>query len=117
MPVIAMLSRKHCEAVKSGHSSGKKLLDYADIILDNHCPPGDCVIGLDGLEWKTGPTSTVTGAMIMNMLRCEIAEQLLQRGHKPVMLPSHQFVGNMTAEEQLEEYYEAYRQSLAHLYR
>ena len=116
MPVIAMLSRKHCENAKPGHSSGKKLIDYADIVLDNQCPPGDCVVGLDGLEWKTGPTSTVTGAMIMNMLRCAIAERLLTLGHKPVMLPSHHFVGNTSVEDQLEEYYEAYRRSLAHLY-
>lgn len=116
MPVIAMLSRKHCEQAKPGHSSGKKLIDYADIVLDNGCPPGDCIVELPGLEWRTGPTSTVTGAMIMNMLRCSIAERLLARGVKPTMLPSHHFVGNPSVEEQLEEYYEAYRRSLAHLF-
>ncbi|MEZ4682288.1 MAG: sugar isomerase domain-containing protein [Caldilineaceae bacterium] len=80
MPVIAMLSRNHCENAKPGHSSGKKLIDYADIVLDNHCPQGDCIVEIDGLEWRTGPTSTVTGAMIMNMLRCEIAERLVAKG-------------------------------------
>ena len=77
---------------------------------------GDCVHGIEGLDWKTGPTSTVTGAMIMNMLRCETAEKLVARGHKPVMLPSHQFVGNASAAEALEHFYEAYRKSLRHLY-
>ena len=56
------------------------------------------------------------GAMIMNMVRCETAERLLAMGHKPVMLPSHQFVGDTSAEQQLERFYEAYRRSLAHLY-
>jgi len=116
MPVIAMLSLKHCEQSKPAHSSGKKLTDVADVVLDNQCPQGDCVVELEGLEWRTGPTSTVTGAVIINMLRCATAEKLLARGMKPVLLPSHQFPGNTSAEEQLERFYDAYRKSLRHLY-
>ncbi|MEO7650728.1 MAG: SIS domain-containing protein [Bryobacteraceae bacterium] len=116
MPVIAIVSKRHCEQSPPAHSSGKKLIDVADVVIDNHCPPGDCVLELEGLEWRTGPVSTVTGAMIVNMLRCETAERLLARGVKPVLLPSHQFVGNTSAEEQLDRFYEAYRKSLRHLY-
>jgi uncharacterized phosphosugar-binding protein len=117
MPVIAMVSRRHSEQSPPAHSSGKKLADVADVVLDNHAPPGDCVLELDGLEWRTGPVSTVTGAMIINMLRCETAERLLKAGYRPVLLPSHQFVGNTSAGQQLERFYEAYRKSLEHLYR
>jgi uncharacterized phosphosugar-binding protein len=116
MPVIAIVSRQHSERVAAAHSSGKKLVDVADIVIDNHCPPGDCVLEVKGLEWRTGPASTVTGGMIINMLRCEVAERLVARGLKPVLLPSHQFVGNADAAEQLERFYEAYRKSLRHLY-
>lgn len=116
MPVIGLLSKRHCSQSKPVHSSGQKLIDVADVVLDNKTPPGDCVVELEGLEWATGPASTVTGSMIMNMLRCEVAGRLLKRGVKPVLLPSHQFVGNISAEKALEEYYEAYRRSLAHLY-
>ncbi|MCC6861859.1 MAG: hypothetical protein IT158_25025, partial [Bryobacterales bacterium] len=63
-----------------------------------------------------GPASTVTGAMLINMLRVETAQLLLDRGCTPVILPSHQLVGSASAEEQLERFYEAYRKSLAHLY-
>ncbi len=116
LPVIAITSRRHCENSPPAHSSGKKLIDHADVVIDNQCPPGDCLIELEGLEWRTGPSSTVTGAMIINMLRCAVAEKLIARGVKPVLLPSHQFVGNTSAEEQLERFYEAYRKSLRHLY-
>jgi len=116
MPVIGIVSRRHCERSQPAHSSGRKLVDLADIVIDNHCPPGDCVYEVQGLEWRTGPVSTVTGAMIVNMLRCEVAERLVARGVKPEMLPSHQFVGNASAAEQLERFYEAYRRSLRHLY-
>ena len=116
LPVIAIVSREHCESVQPAHSSRKKLTDCAEIIIDNLCPPGDCVLELNGLEWRTGPASTITGAMIINMLRCATADCMLSRGVKPVMLPSHQFVGNTSASEQLELFYEAYRKSLKHLF-
>jgi len=116
LPVIGICSREHCEKSVPAHSSGKKLIDVADVVIDNGCPPGDCVVELDGLDWRTGPTSTVTGGMIINMLRCRTAELLLEKGVKPVLLPSHQMVGNTSAQEQLERFYESYRRSLAHLY-
>ncbi len=116
LPVIGICSREHCEQSAPAHSSGNKLIDVADVVVDNGCPPGDCVVELDGLDWRTGPTSTVTGGMIINMVRCRVAELLLERGITPVLLPSHQKVGNVSAQEQLERFYEAYRRSLAHLY-
>ena len=116
LPVIAIVSRAHCEEAKAAHSSGKKLTDCADLVIDNLCPPGDCVLELEGMQWRTGPVSTITGAMIINMIRCAAAESMLNRGIKPVMLPSHQFVGRTSAEEQLEAFYEAYRKSLKHLF-
>ena len=116
LPVIAIVSKAHSEEAKAVHSSGKKLVDCADLVIDNLCPPGDCVLKLDGLEWSTGPVSTITGAMIINMIRCGAAEALLARGIKPVILPSHQFLHNTSAAEQLDAFYEAYRQSLKHLF-
>jgi len=116
LPVIAIVSKAHSEEAKAAHSSRKKLTDCADLVIDNLCPPGDCVLELDGLEWRTGPVSTITGAMIINMIRCAAAEAMLARGMKPVILPSHQFVGNTSASEQLDAFYEAYRLSLKHLF-
>ena len=116
LPVIAIVSKAHSEEAKAIHSSGKKLVDCADLVIDNLCPPGDCLLKLDGLEWRTGPVSTITGAMIINMLRCGVAEALLANGVKPEILPSHQFLGNTSAAEQLDAFYEAYRQSLKHLF-
>jgi uncharacterized phosphosugar-binding protein len=116
LPVIAIVSKAHSEEAKAIHSSGKKLVDCADLVIDNLCPPGDCVLKLEGLEWRTGPVSTITGAMIINMLRCGVAEALLAKGVKPEILPSHQFLGNTSAAEQLDSFYEAYRQSLKHLF-
>lgn len=54
--------------------------------------------------------------MIMNMIRCGTAERLITKGFTPTLLPSHQFIGNTSAQEQLDRFYEAYRKSLRHLY-
>src|SRR5580692_8042336 len=36
--VIGLLSREHCEQAKPAHFSGKKLMDIADVTLDNGAP-------------------------------------------------------------------------------
>jgi uncharacterized phosphosugar-binding protein len=116
LPVIAIVSKAHCQQSEVAHPSGKKLIDCADIVIDNQCPAGDCVVRLDGLDWPTGPVSTVTGAVIINMIRCATAEGLLKRGVVPTLFPGHQFVRTTAAAEQMELFYESYRKSLAHLY-
>src|SRR5579859_3524190 len=80
LKVIGVVSRVHCEQARPAHASGKKLLDVADVILDNGAPVGDCLLELEGSTSKTGPFSTLGGALVMNMLRCEVAQRLLERG-------------------------------------
>jgi uncharacterized phosphosugar-binding protein len=116
LAVIGVVSRAHCVQAKPAHASGKKLLDVADVILDNGAPIGDSLVTLEQTGQKTGPFSTVGGAMLMNMLRCEVAQRLVERGIEVVFLPSHQFVGSRTVEEQLEYFYTQYARRVAPLY-
>jgi uncharacterized phosphosugar-binding protein len=92
------------------------LIDVVDVLLDNGAPVGDCLVPLEGSPFKTGPFSTLGGALVMNMLRCEVAQRLLDRGIEPVFLPSHQFVGSRTVEDQLEYFYAQYARRVAPLY-
>jgi uncharacterized phosphosugar-binding protein len=114
--VIGVVSRAHCDQAKPAHPSGKKLTDVCDLILDNGAPVGDSLLALEGASGKTGPFSTVGGAMMMNLLRCEVAQRLADRGIEPVFLPSHQFAGSRTVEEQLEHFYAQYARRVAPLY-
>jgi uncharacterized phosphosugar-binding protein len=116
LKVIAVVSREHCARAKPAHPSGKKLLDVADVVLDNGAPEGDTILPLEGSTNRTGPFSTVGGAMLMNMLRCEVAQRLVDRGIEPVFLPSHQFVGSRTVEEQLEYFYAQFARRVGPLY-
>src|SRR5919108_2765161 len=99
--VIGVVSKAHCEQARPAHPSGKKLTDVADVVLDNGAPVGDSLLTL-ATGQTTGPFSTLGGAMVMNLLRCEVAQRLIDRGVEVVFLPSHQFVGSRTVEEQLE---------------
>ncbi len=116
LKVIGVVSRAHCDQAKPAHASGRKLTDLADVILDNGAPVGDTLLALDGSAGRTGPFSTLGGALVMNMLRCEVAQRLVDRGVEPVFLPSHQFVGSRTVEEQLEFFYAQYARRVAPLY-
>ncbi len=116
LKVIGLLSREHCEQAKPAHASGKKLMDVVDVVLDNGAPVGDSLLQLAGCRHKTGPFSTLGGALVMNMLRCEVAARLAARGIEPVFLPSHQFVGSRTVEEELEYFYAQYAKRVAPLY-
>jgi len=116
LSVIALLSKAHCVQAKPAHPSEKKLIDVADVVLDNGAPVGDSLLAIEGCKNKTGPFSTLGGALVMNMLRCEVAQRLMDRGIEPVFLPSHQFVGSRPVEEQLEYFYAQYAKRVAPLY-
>src|SRR5579864_5109111 len=74
LAVIGVVSRAHCEQARPAHQSGKKLIDIANVILDNGAPVGDSLLRLSTGQ-ATGPFSTLGGALVMNMLRCEVARR------------------------------------------
>jgi uncharacterized phosphosugar-binding protein len=116
LPVIGVVSKAHCRQAPAANPSGKKLIDVADIVLDNGAPVGDSLLALEGCPQRTGPFSTLGGAMMINLLRCEVAQRLLDRGIQPVFLPSHQVVDDPTVEKQLEYFYAQYARRIAPLY-
>src|SRR3954449_12082503 len=56
LKVIALLSKAHCGQVRPALASGKKLLDVADVVLDNGAPVGDSLLRLPTGQ-ATGPFS------------------------------------------------------------
>ncbi|MCC5973460.1 MAG: SIS domain-containing protein [Rubellimicrobium sp.] len=78
--VIALTSLAHSRAVPSRHSSGKRLFELADIVLDNGGELGDAALDVPGLGARMGPTSSVIGLWLLNALVAEAAEQATARG-------------------------------------
>lgn len=88
LKVIAVTSLKHSKNVESRHSSGKKLFEYGDVVLDTGTPKGDAVMDFEGLSSKAGAASTVFGAALLNAVMVEAIQYLLDKGIEPPVLIS-----------------------------
>ncbi len=88
LKVVAVTSLKQCLQAASRHSGGKRIVDYADVVIDNCVPVGDVTIQLPELEDAIGPASTAIGVVIANTLVVETAQARLRRGQKPLVNPS-----------------------------
>ncbi|WPC18294.1 SIS domain-containing protein [Pediococcus inopinatus] len=78
--IIGLTNITYSKSVTSRHSSGKRLFEVADIVIDNHGDIGDAACQLNGAPQKVGPTSTVIGAAILNTIIVEASQQLVERG-------------------------------------
>lgn len=80
LKVIALTNVKHSMATASRHPSGKRLLELADVVIDNCGDLGDAAYHLDGIEAPVGPTSSIANSVIALLYTVEIARLLQQRG-------------------------------------
>jgi uncharacterized phosphosugar-binding protein len=69
--VVAIVSRKHSEASASRHPDGKKLQDFADLVLDTGAPVGDAMVRVPGLE---SPVVLTAGALVGSQRATELFE-------------------------------------------
>ncbi len=116
MPVIAVVSVDHCSASPANHSSGKKLIDIADIVIDNRTPAGDAMVRVSGLEDPVGPGSTIGAVAVTNALKCRIAEKLTALGKPPIVLTSSYFIGSEASKQRFDDCYDDYRARIQKVY-
>jgi uncharacterized phosphosugar-binding protein len=116
MPVIAVVSLDHCNAVPPKHSSGKRLPDVADLTIDNGTPAGDAMVRIDGLDDPVGPGSTIGAATVTNAIKCLVAEKLTQAGQPPLVLSSSYFLGSEASAVRFDEVYDDYRSRVQRVY-
>lgn len=114
--VVAVITKEHSDKTKSKREDGKKLGDFADIILDTGAPVGDAMVYVPGLDTPVSPGSTVGGTMIINCIKAEVAALLTASGHPPKVLSAAAVVGNEKAVELFESAYDEHAHRLAKLY-
>jgi len=105
LTVIAMTSLRHSQGVRSRHSSGKRLFEVADIVLDNCGEPGDAAVRYEGFQAKVAPTSMVAGAYIINSLVCRVVELFIGEGRIPPVYISANIPGGDEHNRALEAKY------------
>lgn len=116
LPVMAVVSVDHCTASAPLHSSGKKLTDIADIVINNCTPAGDALVSIPGLEDPVGPGSTIGAAVVTNALKCSIAEKLTALGKPPIVLTSGVLIGNEASKKRFDDCYDDYRARIQKVY-
>lgn len=110
---VALITKDHSATSKSRRPDGKKLSDFADIVLDSGAPEGDSMIYVDGLETPVSPGSTVGGVMIINSLKAEIAKLLTEAGQPPKVLTAVSLAGSEKSKALFEAAYDEHARRMA----
>lgn len=109
LKVVAITSRQHSQAVPPQHSSGKRLYEIADIVIDNRVPIGDAaVVPMEGYP-KVAPLSTVVGGAILNAIVAQVAANVAAQGKTPPTWVSANVPGS---EKHNRRFMEAYQSRL-----
>lgn len=104
MRVVSITNFDHGREWPSRHSSGKLLSEVADLAIDNCGVSGDSALEIAGLPGKIGPTTTSTGALIINSIIVQGIEFALQRGTTPEIFISSNSNGDNHNDVLLEKY-------------
>jgi uncharacterized phosphosugar-binding protein len=86
--VVAITSMDNQRRAKASHSSGKKLSDLADIVIDNCVPAQDALIAVHGWKAPVAAGSTVAFVTIAMSIVAEVASELAKHGMNPLTFVS-----------------------------
>jgi uncharacterized phosphosugar-binding protein len=117
LPVIAVTSVEHSLGGSPTHSSGTRLLDHADVVIDLCTPLGDALVRIDGLETPVGPGSTIAAVAIANEIKSQTAALLVERNAMPPVLTSAALVGPERSRQSFDDAYAEHARRVARFLR
>lgn len=100
--VTSLAASKH---LKSRHSSGRLLYEFADVILDNHSVDGDAAIEVKGLDAKVCGTSSIGSAALLQATILRSIELMISRGFNPPVRISANVDGGTERSLEIEKKY------------
>jgi len=115
--VVALVTQQHLSKSKSKRKDGRKLNDFADLVLDTGAPVGDSMIQVDGLNTPVSPGSTVGGIMLINCMKAETAALLTAAGLPPKVLTAAVIAGDEASKILFEAAYDEHAHRIAELYK
>ncbi|MFZ9660532.1 MAG: sugar isomerase domain-containing protein [Chitinophagaceae bacterium] len=114
--VVALITKNHSSTSQSKRVDGKKLSDFADLILDTGAPEGDAMVNIDGLDTPVAPGSTIGGVILVNCIKAEVARILTQAGHPPKVLTAASKIGAERSTALFEAAYDEHAWRLSKLF-
>lgn len=88
LTVVGVTSMAHYRARAATHSSGKKLADVADIVIDNCVPAEDALVSIEGWKAPVAAGSTLAFIAIAMAIVAQVASELARRGIQPPVFVS-----------------------------
>ena len=113
LKVVRVTSLSHSKAVPSRHSTGKRLFEVADVVVDTGAALPDTALKIEGLEDPVGANSTSVTIAIAHAIVVATAEKLVARGITPMVMVSPNTTGREAANKKNDANYEAMWQRLA----
>lgn len=99
--VIVITSVNISSNSKSRHSSGKKLMDIADIVIDNCIKGSDASIKIEETNQYVAPVSTIAGAYIVNRIVIEVVNKYRDKNKIPPVFMTANVEGGYEFNENL----------------
>lgn len=104
--VVAVTSLAHSQSAPARHSSGRKLYEVADLVLDTMVPKGDAVVELPEYGWRTSPISTIISVAMLNAIVAQTAQNLVKAGTPPpVFISANLPEGDAHNQQVVEKYW------------
>ncbi|MGV8968006.1 MAG: sugar isomerase domain-containing protein [Cellulomonas sp.] len=91
--VVAVTGSAFSAELTSSHSSGKRLFEVADVVLDNCVPYGDAALTIDGLDTPVAAWSGLAGAAMMWAVTAGIIAKSIAAGVVPSVFTSYNLPG------------------------
>ena len=91
---IGLTNLNHSKGVSSRDKSGKKLYELCDLVLDTCGPLGDAIVPVPGKDLVVGPTSTIFGAMVVELLVCAVVDAMISNGTELYVMKSGNLDGS-----------------------
>jgi uncharacterized phosphosugar-binding protein len=85
-------------------------------VLDTGAPVGDAMVKIPGLDTPVAPGSTISGCLLVNAIKAEVAARLTEAGQPPKVLSGAAVVGAERATELFESAYDEHAHRIARLY-
>jgi uncharacterized phosphosugar-binding protein len=106
LTVIAVTSLPHSSRSPSRHSSGKRLFEIADVVIDTRASLNDASIRIEGLEAPVGANSTSVAIAIAQAIVATTPEKLVRRAIEPFVMVNPNIAGKEAANAANDRNYE-----------
>ena len=116
LKVVSVVALEYARELQSGHSSGKRLIDISDVVIDNCAVPGDAMVEVPGVDVPVGPGSTIGNTVVVNAIKCLVAEALAAKGQPPLVLAGAWKMGEEASARRFDEAYDDHRDRVKIVY-